>query len=97
MPVKGSAEAAAYDLTALHNCTLNPRQVTAVDVNLSIAMPQGYFFQSVSRSGLAKKGIVTVAGCIDSDYRGKILALLLNTTDRPFSIKRVKRLRVEFS
>lgn len=91
MPVKGSAEAAAYDLTALHNCTLNPRQVTAVDVNLSIAMPQGYFLQLVSRSGLAKKGIVTVAGCIDSDYRGKILALLLNTTDRPFSIKKGQR------
>ena len=45
----------------------------------------------MSRSGLALKGITTVGGVIDSDYRGEIKALLHNSTSNPFKIKKGQR------
>ena len=38
------------------------------------------------------KGITTVGGVIDSDYRGEIQALLHNSTKNPFKIKKGQRI-----
>lgn len=91
-PVRGSLGAAAYDLGAAVSCSLPARTVTAVDLNLALSVPVGYYLQLTSRSGLATKGILTVAGTIDPDFTGPVQALLFNTTDREFKIKKGQRI-----
>ena len=56
-----------------------------------MAIPPGYFLLLLSRSGLACKGIVTLAGVIDSDYRGPVCALLANSSDENFILKKGQR------
>ena len=62
-----------------------------VPTGLYVSIPQGYEIQVRPRSGLAIKAGVTVLntpGTIDSDYRGEIGVILMNTTkDESFMFK----------
>ena len=91
IPVRGSTDSAAYDITAASTTTLPPGQVTRVDLKLALAIPSGYFLKLQSRSGLAAKGIITVAGVIDADYRGPVQALLINLSATNFTVKKGQR------
>ena len=56
-------------------------------------MPPGYFGQIYGRSGLAaKRGLLSVAGTIDSDYRDEISVVLFNTSGEDQSIYRGNRI-----
>ena len=63
-----------------------------VPLNLRLAIPPNHFMLLISRSGLATKGITTQAGLIDSDFRGEVAAIIHNSTDRPFQIKKGQRI-----
>jgi dUTP pyrophosphatase len=55
--------------------------------DIHIEIPSGYEGQVRSRSGLAMKAGIMVLnspGTIDSDYRGEIVIILLNTSDQDF-------------
>ncbi|MEX0366250.1 MAG: dUTP diphosphatase [Ruegeria sp.] len=60
-----------------------------VPTGLAMAIPHGFEVQVRPRSGLAlKNGIALVnsPGTIDSDYRGPVGVIVLNTSDQPFEI-----------
>ncbi|MBN2134630.1 MAG: dUTP diphosphatase [Acidobacteria bacterium] len=66
-----------------------------IPTGISIALPLGYEAQIRPRSGLAlKHGIMLVnsPGTIDSDYRGEIKIIMLNTGDEDFTISRGDRI-----
>ena len=88
IPVRSSSGSAAYDVSAASTTTLPPGQVPRIDLKLELAMLPSYFLKLQSRSGLASKGIITVSGVIDSDYRGPVQALLVNLTTRNFIVKK---------
>ncbi len=52
---------------------LAPGSIVLVPTGIAAAIPQGYVGLIRDRSGLALAGFQTVAGVIDSDYRGEIL------------------------
>lgn len=77
------------------NFTLNPGERVCIQVGIAISIPQGYEVQIRPRSGLAFKNGITIVntpGTIDSDYRGEIGAILLNTSSEPFHIERGMRI-----
>jgi dUTP pyrophosphatase len=92
VPRKGSDGAAAYDLYSAQSYTLSPRTITAVDLNLQVAIPSGYYMQLGSRSGLCLKGLVIVGGIVDSDYRGPIQALVYNNSGELFKLCKGQRI-----
>lgn len=80
IPSQGSKYAAGYDLYAAEEVLVNTMGRKLVKTNISIAIPEGYYGRIAPRSGLAyKNGIDVLAGVIDSDYRGDIGVILLNT------------------
>jgi dUTP pyrophosphatase len=80
IPSQGSKYAAGYDLYAAEEVLVNTIGRKLVKTNISIAIPEGYYGRIAPRSGLAyKNGIDVLAGVIDSDYRGDIGVILLNT------------------
>lgn len=88
MPLRGSEQAAGYDLYAyvenLDECLIHAHTTQLVGTGLSMAIPNGYFGAIFARSGLAsKKGLrpANCVGVIDSDYRGEIKVALHNDTD----------------
>jgi dUTP pyrophosphatase len=80
VPIRANDNAAGYDLFSLYNYTLYPHQRLLVQTGIAMEIPEGYYGRIAPRSGLAmKKGIDIMAGVIDSDYRGELGVLLLNT------------------
>ena len=59
----------------------------AVPTALRLEIPPGHVGLVWPRSGLAvRHGIDTLAGVIDSDYRGEVKVVLVNHGDEPFAI-----------
>lgn len=82
LPTRGSTAAAGLDLYTIEDVTLAPRQRVLARTGLAVAIPKGYYGRVAPRSGLAtKKGLDTLAGVIDADYRGEIGCLLYNSGD----------------
>ncbi len=78
-----------YDLEK-EDFILKPNERIQVPTGLSFAIKQNYEIQVRSRSGLAwKSGIFVLnsPGTVDSDYRGEICSILLNTSSDNFVIK----------
>lgn len=68
---------------------IEPMQRALVPTGLRVQLPQGYEMQIRPRSGLALKHGITLAntpGTVDADYRGEIGVIVINLSDKPFTI-----------
>lgn len=78
-PSRATDGSAGYDLHATTSVTVAPGQIVKVGTGVRIDFPEGIHGEIMPRSGLAAKyGIDTLAGLIDSDYRGEIIVILAN-------------------
>jgi dUTP pyrophosphatase len=87
----------AADLYSVHGVYVQPHKTILVATGLSMAFPAEYGALIEDRSGLAVKGITTLAGVIDPGYRGEIKVVLINITDAPISLQsgdRIAQLRI---
>lgn len=78
-PQRKTAGSVGYDLQSTQEVTIEPGEVCIVSTGLSFQeMPDGYYLEIVSRSGLATKGVfvVNAPAQIDNDYRGEIKVIL---------------------
>lgn len=88
LPTRGSNEAAGLDLYAAADMVIPAGSYMTVPTGIAVAIPVGYYGRVAPRSGLAAKfGIDTLAGVIDSDYRGEIGCVLANLSKEDFNIK----------
>lgn len=72
---------------------LVPGSRKIIETGLAFAIPLGFYGRIAPRSGLAaNKGIDVLAGVVDSDYRGEIKVILLNTSQDNFRIKHGDRI-----
>lgn len=82
---------AGVDLRSVDRIVLEPQERAMVATGLAIALPEGYAGFVLPRSGLAAKhgiSIVNAPGLIDSNYRGELKVILLNTDpDKSFTIE----------
>lgn len=77
IPTRGSEQAAGLDLHADNDHTVLPNCVSVVPTGIAMAIPDGFVGLVWPRSGLAcKYGVQTLAGVIDSDYRGELKVAL---------------------
>lgn len=63
---------------------LTPHSRALIPTGLYMAIPEGYELQARPRSGLALKEGLSLANCtatIDSDYRGEVGIIILNTSN----------------
>jgi dUTP pyrophosphatase len=98
-PEYATPGAAGMDLVAAVSANepmkISPGGRAAVPTGLTFAIPQGFEGQVRPRSGLALKNGVTVLnapGTIDSDYRGEVKVILVNTSNEVFEIERGMRI-----
>jgi dUTP pyrophosphatase len=88
IPTKGSAEAACWDVYAAESCFVICGEVTKISTKLRVKVPKGHMLHIVPRSGLAAKhGVQTMAGIIDSDYRGELIVVLTRVLPKRYNIK----------
>lgn len=87
LPEYSSASAAGADLRASEALVIPPGGRAAVPTALRLEIPPGHAGLVWPRSGLAvRHGIDTLAGVIDSDYRGEVKVVLVNHGEEPLAI-----------
>ena len=92
LPAYETKSSAGMDLRAYlpeGPITLEPLQRGLVPTGLYMEIPEGYEGQVRPRSGLAIKSGITVLnspGTVDADYRGQVCVILINLSDKPFTI-----------
>ena len=80
---------AGLDLFSLDEVTIPAGQVkNNIRTGIAIAIPDGYVGLCWDKSGLAANhGLKTMAGVIDSGYRGELLLTLYNSSDKDYNFK----------
>lgn len=74
--------------------SIAPGARALIPTGLRLEIPEGYEVQVRPRSGLALKHGITLPnspGTIDSDYRGELGVILLNTGAEPFEVNHGER------
>ncbi|MEK6887082.1 MAG: dUTP diphosphatase [Nanoarchaeota archaeon] len=80
---------AGMDFYSVENTVLSPNERKTIKTGVAMAIPPGYVGLIWDKSGLAsKKGIKTMAGVIDSGYRGEVQIVLHNLSNAPFVVEK---------
>lgn len=84
---------AGFDLYSIDNYVLKPMERTVVKTGIVMEIPKEYFGNIRDRSGLAAKySIHTLAGVVDSGYRGEIGVVMINLGHENYEIKKGDRI-----
>jgi dUTP pyrophosphatase len=87
----------AADVSALDAAKLAPGEIKALPTGLAFEFPPEFGALVEDRSGLAMKGICTLAGVIDPGYRGELKVVLINLGKELFQVNagdRIAQLRI---
>ena len=92
-PTRSTNASAGLDLYSATTFILPPGEIVAIPTDLAIELDHGTYGQIQPRSGLAlHDGIFAIPGVIDSDYRGNVKVLLLNTTNEQYHLQKGARM-----
>ena len=86
LPRRAHPGDAGLDLYAADYYSLFPGDSITVSTGIKMAIPAGYAGLIWDKSGVAKSGIHTTAGVIDSGYRGEILVNMINLSEDIYHI-----------
>ena len=85
---KNSENDAGFDLCSAYNYIVPKKGKELIKTDIAIELPKGTYGRIASRSGLAWKNFISVAGgVIDEGYRGNICIILYNHGKEDFEIK----------
>jgi len=75
------------DLYSVESLDLLPGQIGLVSTGVALEFPRGWGGLIEDRSGLALKGVTTLAGVIDSGFRGELKVVLINLGSAPYRVQ----------
>lgn len=84
---------AAFDLYSCEDIVLSSLEKKVIKTGIAMAIPKDYVGLIWDRSGLAAKhSITTLAGVVDSGYRGEISVVLINLGKQDFKVNKYDRI-----
>ena len=87
IPSRKSHSAAGFDLSTVESHTLQPGERRCFSTGVRVSCPDGTYARIAPRSGLAlHHGIDVLAGVVDPDYTGIVGIVLVNLSDRAFTV-----------
>jgi len=87
----------AADLYSVSSLTLQPGETVAIPTGIALGLPAEFGALVEDRSGMALRGLTTLAGVIDPGYRGEIKVVLTNLAPIPHTLAagdRIAQLRL---
>lgn len=84
LPAGGTKLAAGLDLVTPESIIFAPGERKAIPLGFALAIPDVLHGRIESRSGLALKGLVVLTGVIDADYRGELMVIMQNFSDKKY-------------
>ncbi len=88
LPQYGHTGDAGLDLFSSIDFVLDKGRVEAIPSGIKVAIPDGYVGLIWDKSGVSLKGVHRLAGVIDSGYRGEVKVVMINLSDKPFTIQK---------
>ena len=84
LPIRATPGSVCYDVYSVKRILLSPMERTIVPTGLAFELPEGMGLEIRPRSGLASKGFIILnsPGTLDSDYRGELLIICMNLSDK---------------
>lgn len=92
LPIVAYAGDAGHDLATTKNVVIRPGEVKTVSTGVCVDLDQTTVGLIFPRSSIAKGGINTLTGVVDSGYTGELKVTLHNTTARKRHIDRGTRI-----
>lgn len=93
MPTYAHPGDAGMDIYSNEDVAIAPHGRLAVKTGIAMAVPEGYVALVWDKSGRAlKEGLTTMAGVVDSGYRGEVMIVILNTSSTNIEIKKGQKL-----
>ena len=95
IPTYGTEGAAGFDFYSVDDYVVDPGKTVIVKTGLAVAVPVGYYFAVVPRSGVSAKTGIRIAnspGTVDADYRGEVGVIVTNTSNDTFTIDKGYRI-----
>ena len=84
---------AGMDIFSAEETIIKAGEIKSVRTGVKIELPEGFVALVWDKSGLAlKNGIKTMAGVIDSGYRGEIGIVLANLSDQDYKIEKGQKI-----
>ena len=88
-PTYAHATDAGMDLYTVEDFSLEPGARKSVPTGIALAVPAGHVGLIWDKSGVSqKRGVKTLGGVIDADYRGEVLVGLDNLGNQPQSFSK---------
>lgn len=92
LPTKAHDSDAGYDLYSATEKVLFPEEISSIHTGIKIKIPTNYAGLIWDKSGLAKKGLKTMGGVIDSGYRGEIIIVIKNVSNEVINIEKGQKI-----
>ena len=86
LPTRARQNDAGFDLYSNDYYSLMPGERIIIQTGIKIAIPDGYVGLIWDKGGIAKDGIHTIAGVIDSGFRGEVTVNLVNLSHNIYNI-----------
>lgn len=79
---------AGMDIRSIESVAIQPGERQVIRTGLKLAIPEGYAGFVWDKSGLSvKNGLTTLAGLIDSNYRGELQVVLMNLGSEVYEVE----------
>jgi len=92
LPTKAHSSDAGYDLYSAMDKVLFPEEIFSIHTGIKMRIPEKYAGLIWDKSGLAKKGLKTMGGVIDSGYRGEIIVIIKNVSNEVINIEKGQKI-----
>ena len=88
LPEKSHDSDAGYDLFAPEDVVLRPGELKQVPMGIALQLPAGsWWIELRDKSSRALQGLHNLAGIVDQDYRGEVIAVIQNLGHKAVIIK----------
>lgn len=90
LPIKKYATDAGLDLYTAEEVTILPHQTVAVETDIQVQVPEGFWAIILPRSSMRQQGLV-ISSVFDAGYNGSLSPLTTNASDKPLTLKAKER------
>ena len=91
IPTRASKESAGLDLYPSADIDIEVGSIKKVNSGICISPPENSYGSIKDKSSLASRGLLTLGGVIDKDYRGEIIVIMTSLIE-PIKIKKGQKI-----
>ena len=91
IPTRASKRSAGLDLYSSVDINIDNNSIKKINTGICISLPENSYGSIRDKSSLAAKGLLTLGGVIDNDYKGEIIVIMTPLIE-PIKIKKGQKI-----